>query len=94
MKGVNQKTVVIPTTYEGKYVTEIGPKAFAGYDKVESVRVTGIIREGAFENCKNLRMFQGNNGVNIESNAFRGCHKMARFYAEKTEESAFLFGQS
>lgn len=96
VKGVNQKTVVIPTTYEGKYVTEIGPGAFAGYDKVESVgafhySLTGIIREGAFENCKNLRMFQVNNGVSIESNAFRGCHKMARFYAEKTEESVIAY---
>ena len=87
VKGVDQRQVDIPAYYQGKPVTEIGAYAFAGYEKVRTVTafdssVIGRIREGAFENCKNLRSFRVGYAVSIESNAFRGCNRMSWFTAE------------
>lgn len=68
-------------------MTEIGAYAFAEYENLRSVTafdssVIGMIREGAFENCKDLRSFSVGYAVSIESNAFRGCHCMSWFAAE------------
>ena len=87
VKGVDQRQVDIPAYYQGKPVTEIGAYAFAGYEKVRTVTafdssVIGMIREGAFENCKNLMSFSVGYAVSIERNAFRGCNRMSWFMAE------------
>ena len=87
VKGVDQRLVDIPAYYQGKPVTEIGAYAFAGYEDLESVTafdssVIGMIREGAFENCKNLMSFRVRYAVSIESNAFRGCNRLSWFTAE------------
>lgn len=41
-KGVDQRFVIIPRTYNGKPVTEIGGRAFAGFQKLQSVAFNGL----------------------------------------------------
>lgn len=96
VKGVDKEQIKIPGTYQGKPVTEIGEAAFAGYTNVVSVSAftglkIGTIRERAFENCANLRSVSIGTGVTIESNAFRGCHKLADLYAEQKEGATIAY---
>lgn len=73
--GTEKGDIVIPATYGGKPVTEIGKSAF--YDKdITSVFIPDsvvYIRQGAFDYCKNLKSVQlGNHVEAIETNAFMG----------------------
>ena len=59
VKGVDAERVDIPSSYQGKYVTEIGEEAFAGCKNLKGVYIdnrygTVTIRERAFENCTSL----------------------------------------
>lgn len=80
-KGVNQERVTIPRTYNGKPVTEIGERAFAGFQKLWTVTLTGYItiREYAFEDCVKLRFVNTAtmDGVHIKSHAFKNCPKLS-----------------
>lgn len=80
-KGVNQERVIIPRTYNGKPVTEIGERAFAGFQKLWTVTFTGYItiREYAFEDCVKLRFVNTAtmDGVHIKSHAFKNCPKLS-----------------
>ena len=67
VKGVNKKEIYIPHKYEGKEVKEIGEKAFAGCDQIESVQVRAYnvtIKTFAFESCSSLRRISFSGGVN------------------------------
>ena len=78
VKGVNVESVIIPEQYNGKIVSEIGEKAFAGCDRIKNVRVnrdwdqeTMIIRQSAFEGCIHLRKVMLNRVIKVEKNAFK-----------------------
>ncbi len=70
--------------YNGKIVSEIGEKAFAGCDRIKNVRVnrdwdqeTMIIRQSAFEGCIHLRKVMLNRVIKVEKNAFRNCPQLS-----------------
>lgn len=87
VKGVNKKEIYIPHKYEGKEVKEIGEKAFAGCDQIESVQVRAYnvtIKTFAFESCSSLRRISFSGGVNVESYAFSNCPKLFDFVAITT----------
>ena len=87
VKGVNKKEIYIPHEYEGKEVKEIGEKAFAGCDQIESVQVRAYnvtIKTFAFESCSSLRRISFSGGVNVESYAFSNCPKLFDFVAITT----------
>ena len=84
VKGVNVESVIIPEQYNGKIVSEIGEKAFAGCDRIKNVRVnrdweqeTMIIRQSAFEGCIHLRKVVLNRVLKVEKNAFRNCPQLS-----------------
>ena len=84
VKGVNVESVIIPEQYNGKIVSEIGEKAFAGCDRIKNVRVnrdwdqeTMIIRQSAFEGCIHLRKVMLNRVIKVEKNAFRNCPQLS-----------------
>ena len=84
VKGVNVESVIIPEQYNGKIVSEIGEKAFAGCDRIKNVRVnrkwdqeTMIIRQSAFEGCIHLRKVVLNRVIKVEKNAFRNCPQLS-----------------
>ena len=77
----------IPHEYKGKEVKEIGEKAFAGCDQIESVQVRAYnvtIKTFAFESCSSLRRISFSGGVNVESYAFSNCPKLFDFVAINT----------
>ena len=87
VKGVNKKEIYIPHEYEGKEVKEIGEKAFAGCDQIESVQVRAYnvtIKTFAFESCSSLRRISFSGGVHVESYAFSNCPKLFDFVAITT----------
>ncbi|RHQ88545.1 hypothetical protein DWX80_19140, partial [Ruminococcus sp. AF21-3] len=89
VKGVNKKEIYIPHEYEGKEVKEIGEKAFAGCDQIESVQVRAYnvtIKTFAFESCSSLRRISFSGGVNVESYAFSNCPKLFDFVAINTNK--------
>ena len=89
VKGVNKKEIYIPHEYKGKEVKEIGEKAFAGCDQIESVQVRAYnvtIKTFAFESCSSLRRISFSGGVNVESYAFSNCPKLFDFVAINTNK--------
>ncbi len=83
VKGVDVERVDIPSSYQGKNVTEIGEEAFAGCKNIKGVYInnrygTVTIRERAFENCTSLESVDIWAGAVIESNAFRNCPELRR----------------
>ncbi len=78
-KGVNQERVIIPRTYNGKPVTEIGERAFAGFQKLQIIAFTEyiMVKEYAFEDCIKLRYVSTDDGIHIKSHAFKNCPKLA-----------------
>lgn len=80
-KGVDQRFVIIPKIYNGKPVTEIGERVFAGFQKLQSVAFNGYItvREYAFEDCVKLRFVNTAtmDGIHIKSHAFKNCPKLS-----------------
>ncbi len=92
VKGVDAERVDIPSSYQGKYVTEIGEEAFAGCENLKYVFFyntygNATIRERAFENCTSLRNVTIWGGVVVESNAFRNCPEL------RTLNPSFLYIQ-
>ena len=82
VKGVDVDTVHIPETYEGKPVTEIVAGAFVNFHVLQHLTIAQpafMFRTGAFQNCSNLRTITnvGGMSINIESQAFTDCHKLA-----------------
>ena len=73
--GTEEGDIVIPATYSGKPVTEIGKSAFY-CEEITSVFIPGsvvYIREGAFDDCEKLKSVRfGDHVKTIETNAFLG----------------------
>jgi|GEM_PF-5168325 len=72
-----EKTVTIPSTYNGKKVTKIGNNAFGTSPGIEKVNIPSgveIIGEMSFSGCKNLKEITLPNTVtSIGLGAFYGC---------------------
>lgn len=91
------KTVIIPTEYNGEDVVSIGGFAFSTNEDVEEVFIpssVGIIGGNAFNKCKNLKEVVIPNSVTtIESSAFEGCQSLTRVRIGKnvSEIDAFAF---
>lgn len=70
--------VVIPETYEGLPITEIGDDAFAGCATLQSVALPSsltVIGEGAFKECRVLKnVTLPADILAIEANAFQRCN--------------------
>ncbi|MBP3396202.1 MAG: leucine-rich repeat domain-containing protein, partial [Clostridia bacterium] len=73
--------LVIPSTYRGKPVTEIGSYAFQYCKNLVTVTISeGVtaIRSGAFYNCQNMTAITIPNSVNIiENGAFSYCERLS-----------------
>ena len=90
-KGVDQRFVIIPKIYNGKPVTEIGERAFAGFQKLQTVALNGYItiRECAFEDCVKLRFVNTAtmDGIHIKSHAFKNCPKLSSIGTIREEDA-------
>lgn len=93
VKGVDVDTVHIPETYEGKPVTEIAAGAFVNFHVLQHLTIAQpafMIRTGAFQNCSNLRTITNVSAmsINIESQAFTDCHKLAAIRTLESSEQS------
>lgn len=81
-----EKEVVIPDTYNGAPVTEIGEFAFSGYEitKVTIPESVSVINEYAFRGCTKLEeiIIKGNN-LTIENRAFSECSALKKITIEE-----------
>ena len=91
------KTVIIPTEYNGEDVVSIGGFSFSANEEVEEVLIpssVAIIGCRAFDKCKNLREIVIPNSVKtIESAAFEECKNLTHVRIGKnvSEIDAFAF---
>ncbi|MBQ9801741.1 MAG: leucine-rich repeat domain-containing protein [Clostridia bacterium] len=70
------KEIVIPETYNGKPVTQLGPSAFSGaaFDKITIPESITVIGAGAFNNCANVKHITLPSSITaIPDNAFNSC---------------------
>lgn len=72
--------IMVPSTYEGKNVTNIGDYAFSFCKSLISITIgknVTSIGANAFRNCKSLTSITiGKNVISIGDNAFAGCYKL------------------
>ena len=77
---VTDEDIVIPSTYNGLPVMEIGNSAFSEYQFIRSVTfpiTLELIGPGAFSNCSSLASIEIPEGVTeIYQNAFSGCTRL------------------
>ncbi len=69
------KDIIIPETYNGLPVTEIGEKAFYGCETITSVYIPECvisIGNKAFSDCKNLESVDMHDNVDLGQDVFRG----------------------
>ena len=75
--GTAPATIFIEDEYRGKPVTEIGPRAFKGYNVLENVEIGDNVRkisDNAFYGCKGLKsVTMGDSVVEIGASAFQSC---------------------
>ena len=83
--------LVIPETYNGKPVVEIGPAAFENNTRIKTVIVSNTvtsIRYDAFSNCSSLTSIViPKNVTSVQSYAFFNCTALRHIYCETTYES-------
>ena len=79
-EGMAGSEVIIPSSYNGKPVTEIRSLAFFGSDNIVSVTIPDsvkVIASNAFSNCRGLKSIEIPDSVTtIEKNAFIYCRKL------------------
>lgn len=77
------ETVIIPPTYEGKTVLQIGASAFSGATNITSMTIPStvtIIGENAFYGCTNIVSVSLTNSIEtIGKGAFAGCSSLLEF---------------
>lgn len=78
----DQSDIVIPSKYNGKQVSGIGPRAFAGNKKLTSIVVPGTVlnlQANCFKDCTNLAKLTLAEGLeHIGEGAFSGCTKLEK----------------
>lgn len=93
VKGIDIENVVIPYEYNGKFVSEVGEKAFYGCSHIKTVKTEfnkersgKYIRicKSAFENCNNLRQIELR-WAKLESKAFYNCPRLWAYYGAGAE---------
>ena len=78
----DKKNVYIPSTIEGKKVTELGSQSFRDNDNIVSISTKlasnlVTINEGAFEDCDKLETVVMGNGLKyLGSRAFKNCKSL------------------
>ena len=75
--------IVIPSTYNGKVVAEIGDGAFSGWQNLQSVRIPDsilLIRENAFNYCTSLTSIEIPVNVKNCTLAFNFCTELKTIY--------------
>lgn len=79
-KNSTETDVIIPNTYNGKPVTEIGEKIFNSCDKLTSVTIPNsitVIGDDTFQECENLTSVTiGNSVTTIGSRSFVHCYRL------------------
>ncbi len=87
-----QKNVTIPSTINGKKVTDLGEAAFSG-SSIEKVTVPNTFERidlGAFSNCKSLKEVKLSEGLKtIDEGAFRACTSLNKINIPKSVEVIF-----
>jgi hypothetical protein len=85
------ENLVIPETYNGKPVVQIGPAAFENNTRIKTVIVSNTvtsIRYDAFSNCSSLTSIViPKNVTEVQSYAFFNCTALKHIYCETTYES-------
>ena len=85
------ENLVIPETYNGKPVVQIGPAAFENNTRIKTVIVSNTvtsIRYDAFSNCSSLTSIViPQNVTEVQSYAFFNCTALKHIYCETTYES-------
>ena len=83
--------LVIPETYNGKPVIQIGPAAFENNSRIKTVIISSTvtsIRYDAFSNCSALTSIViPKNVTEVQSYAFFNCTSLKHIYCETTYES-------
>ena len=91
MGSCTDEHLVIPETYNGKPVVEIGPAAFEKNTRIKTVIVSNTvtsIRYDAFSNCSSLTSIViPKNVTSVQSYAFFNCTALRHIYCETTYES-------
>lgn len=85
----NAENVIVPDSYEGRSVTEIGEYCFNGKKTVKSVKLpetVKVINERAFIGCKSLETVNLEKVEIIRRNAFSGVIKLNNIKLEKIKE--------
>ena len=93
----NDVSIIIPSRYNGKIVSAIGPRAFANNKSIQEVEFPSsvvIIAPEAFSGCENLDTVRFNDGIrSIRDNAFANCTSISKVFlpASISEISANAF---
>ena len=76
-KGVDEKTVSIPDSVEGRPVVSIGAKAFKDFRNLEKIHLPGTLKEigyDCFTGCQNLSVIDFSEGLEVIGDyAFVNC---------------------
>ena len=71
--------IVVPSTYKGKSVVEIGDSAFKNYEELKSIEIPETIQRignQSFSNCRSLTSIKLPNVTSIGDGAFEGCNSL------------------
>ena len=86
----NEIEVQIPSTYDNKPITSVGPYAFATNKELTKVVISNtvnVIETNAFNNCENLvSLTLSQNLTRIETSAFGYCSSLENFIFPETLE--------
>lgn len=79
-QGIELSKIFIPSTYNGKRVTEIADNGFSGASRLEKMILADSITkigDQAFANCRNLQSINIPDSITtIERGAFIGCYSL------------------
>lgn len=86
----NEKTITLPSEFNNKEITSVGPYAFAFNKNLEEINFSSSyvkVENNAFSNCENLvNLTLSSNLVTIEASAFCYCSSLVDFTFPETLE--------